>query len=439
MSDKTVSIIKYKNPYNSVKKSIDLCNGFEHLPFQAKVFIKPNVVWWTTEAVIPKWGVITTSRVVEDIVVILKEYGIKDITIGEGMVTHPSDTINPAAAFEGLGYKKLEKSYGVKCLNVHERPFDEFDLGLDNTIKFNVDILESDFLVDLPVLKTHFQAIVSLGIKNLKGLIDVESRKICHKSDSGNDLHRYVSKLIKVIPPSLTLIDGIYSNEIGPAYSGNLRRTNLLIASSDMLSADMVGASVLGHEPSSVPHLSYAAEDIDRPTDLSDIQVVGESIEDVKDPHLNTIPWDEEKKLPIALADMGVSGIMMSKIDLSMCTYCAAFYPPLLKFLALSWTGEPWDDVEILAGKERNPTPGRKKTILFGKCMYQDHKDNPDIQEMIPIKGCPPTFDSVHKAFKMAGIELSPLYGDLGASMAFLMNMYKEQPDFEEHFYTIQQ
>jgi hypothetical protein len=51
--------------------------------------------------------------------------------------------------------------------------------------------------------------------------------------------------------------------------------------------------------------------------------------------------------------------------------------------------GLPWDDVEVLAVKEQKPTPGKKKTILFGKSIYQAQKDNPDIQEMIPIKGCP--------------------------------------------------
>ena len=40
-------------------------------------------------------------------------------------------------------------------------------------------MLESDFLVNIPVLKTHVQTVVSLGIKNIKGLIDIESRKKC--------------------------------------------------------------------------------------------------------------------------------------------------------------------------------------------------------------------------------------------------------------------
>ncbi|GAH08099.1 unnamed protein product, partial [marine sediment metagenome] len=31
----------------------------------------------------------------------------------------------------------------------------------------NADMLNSDFLIDVPVLKTHAQCVVSLGLKNL--------------------------------------------------------------------------------------------------------------------------------------------------------------------------------------------------------------------------------------------------------------------------------
>jgi uncharacterized protein (DUF362 family) len=381
---------------------------------------------------------VTTSRVVEDLVDILKAYGIDDITIGEGMVVNPKDHKTPAAAFEGLGYGVLTKRYGVRCVNVHERPFDTVELGSGLEIKVNRDMLDSDFLIDIPVLKTHFQTVVSLGIKNLKGLVDIESRKRCHNSSHEMDLHHYIASFLKLAPPSFTLIDGIFSQEIGPAFTtGKPSRSNLLIGSADMLSADMVGARILGHQPSQVPHLALAAKDNGRPADLSDIQVAGENIEGMAIQHEFAYPYDEEKQLPAALANAGVKGITAGNIDLTLCTYCAALYPSLMNYIALSWKGEPWDDVEILAGKEQRPTPGKKKTILFGKCIYGALKNNPDIQEMIPIKGCPPTSDSVRKAFATAGIELSPLYGDLSSLLASLMSQYKDQPDFDESFFSI--
>ena len=172
-----------------------------------------------------------------------------------GRWSKPLDRETPAHAFESLGYGKLQKKYGVKCIDVHQRPFEKVDFGGGVELNYNSDILECDFIVNLPVLKTHLQTVVSLGIKNLKGLIDIESRKKCHNTNHGKDLHYYVARLANKIPPSLTVIDGIYSNELGPHFTGNMRRSNLLIASADMLAADMVGAKILGYELSQVPYL----------------------------------------------------------------------------------------------------------------------------------------------------------------------------------------
>jgi len=61
-------------------------------------------------------------------------------------------------------------------------------------------------------------------------------------ADPNRDLHYHISKLIEPMPPILNLIDGIYSLEGGPAFDGRVKRTNLLIASADIISADFVGA-----------------------------------------------------------------------------------------------------------------------------------------------------------------------------------------------------
>ena len=164
MSKSVVAIVRYEKPLESVRKAVELCGGLDHMPAKAKVFIKPNIVFWTRKVAFPKWGVITTSRMVEDVVVLLKEQGIDDITIGEGIVTQAKDRETPAHAFESLGYNLLNKRYGVKAINVFEREFREVDLGNGETLNFNADILESDFVVDIPVLKTHAQTVVSLEI-----------------------------------------------------------------------------------------------------------------------------------------------------------------------------------------------------------------------------------------------------------------------------------
>src|SRR4030042_2867099 len=101
MGKSFVSIVRYEKPGEAVRKAVDLSKGLDHLPGKARVFIKPNIVFWTKEVNFPKWGVITTSRVIEDMVILLKERGIDDITIGEGMVLgRAKDKETPAHAFE---------------------------------------------------------------------------------------------------------------------------------------------------------------------------------------------------------------------------------------------------------------------------------------------------------------------------------------------------
>jgi uncharacterized protein (DUF362 family) len=434
-----VAIVRYEKPLESVRRAVEYSHGLDHLPSKANVFIKPNIVFWTRTTPFPKWGVITTSRVVEDMVILLKERGIDRITIAEGTVTYdPKDRETAAHAFETLGYPVLKKRYGVNTLNVFERPFKRIDLGAGVVLNFNGDILESDFVVNLPVLKTHAQTIVSLGIKNLKGFLDVPSRKKCHSSDPVKNLDYMVARLGNKLPPSFTLLDGIYTTERGPFFEGRLRRSNLLIASADIFSGDKVGAKVLGYDPSEVPHLVYAAQDLGRPIDLSDVEVVGEKIEAVASRHEYAFPYTEDGNLPKPLEKLGVKGLSYRKYDDTICTYCSGFTTVILMAIANAWKGEPWGEIEILTGKRMKPSSGKKKTILIGKCMVQANKDHPDIEEAITVKGCPPDLKAALKALHQAGIDVSPtFFENMDMAAGFFMKRYEGKPEFEESFFKI--
>jgi uncharacterized protein (DUF362 family) len=434
-----VAIVRFEKPLESVRRAVDLSHGLDHLPGKAKVFIKPNIVFWTCTTPFPKWGVVTTSRVVEDMVILLKERGIDEITILEGIATYdPRDPKTHAHAFESLGYNVLKRRYGVKVLNVFERPFKKIDLGAGVVLNFNEDILQSDFVVDLPVLKTHSQTVVSLGIKNLKGLIDVPSRKKCHRPHPEKNLDYMIARLANRIPSSFTLLDGIYTSERGPYFEGRLRRSNILIASSDIFSADKVGAKVLGYEPCEVPHLVHAAQDFGRSIDFSDIEVVGEKIEAVASRHEYTFPYTDDGNLPKAFEKLGIKGLSYQRYDRTICTYCSGFTTIILRAIADAWRGDPWDDVEILTGKIMKPTPGKKKTILIGKCMVQANKNKADIKEFIAVKGCPPDLKEAMEALHQAGIEVSPAFFEhMDMDAGFFMKRYEGKAGFEESFYQI--
>jgi len=434
-----VAIVKYRQPYESVRQAVEYANGLAHLPKGIRVFIKPNIVFWTRAVTFPKWGVITTTRVIEDMVKLLKDKGIDDIVIGEGTVTmDPRDTATQADAFDKLGYRRLEKRYGVRCINIFERPFRKVDLGDGISLKFNVDALDCDLIVDLPAMKTHNQTVVSLGIKNLKGLIDINSRKKCHSADPHRDLHFMVARLADQLPPVFTLIDGIYTLERGPAFDGRMHRSDLLVASEDILAADLVGARLLGFEPSQVPHLVHAAHNHQRSTDLASLQTAGLSIQENALQHRHDFEWqtNDGDALPLPLAKMGIKGVSYPKYDLSMCTYCSYLNGLILSAIRFAWQGEPWDDVEILTGKQMQPTPGKKKTILLGKCMCQAHRNNPVIREMIPVKGCPAKMEDIVKALHRAGIKADPaLFENFDQLPAFFLGRYQGQKAFDEAFF----
>jgi uncharacterized protein (DUF362 family) len=435
-----VAIVRYEKPLESVRKAVDLCCGLDHLPSGAKVFVKPNIVFWTRLITFPKWGVITTSRVINDMVCLLKERGIDDITIGEGSVVYDSKDFQTAAhAFETLGYGTLKKRYGVKSINVFERPFEKVDLGEGVELAINTDILNSDFVVNIPVLKTHAQAVVSLGIKNIKGMIDINSRKKCHSADTEKDLHYMVSKLANKIPPSFTIIDGIYTNERGPSFDGRIRRSNLLVASADVLSADKTGAAILGYQPNQVPHLAYAAKDRNRTSDLSDLDIVGETVENVAMKLEYAFAYTEDGALPAPMAKMGIKGLSYPKYDSTLCTYCSGITGVMLTAIAHAWKGQPFDDVEVLSGKIMKPTPGRKHTILLGKCMYAANKNNPDIKNLIAVKTCPPAPEAVVKALHQAGIAVDPaILTGRDKTVGSYMKRYEGKPEFDESLFRIE-
>jgi len=151
------------------------------------------------------------------------------------------------------------------------------------------------------------------------------------------------------------------------------------------------------------------------------------------------IPYNEDGTLPKPLENSGVKGLSYRKYDLTLCTSCWGLNMIIPTAIAQAWKGDPWNEVEILTGKVMRPTPGKKKTILIGKCIYQVNKDHPDIEEMIAIKGCPPKPKAIVKAFHQAGIELNPaIFENMDKAPGYFMKRYEGRPEFDEGFFRIE-
>ena len=431
-----VSIVKYQKPFDSVVDAVNLSDAFKYLNKTDKVFIKPNVVIFSRNDSIPPFGVITTSRVVEDVVRCLIERGVKKIVIGEGTIApDPKDTEISQYAFEKLGYNKLAKKYGAEVINIFKSTFQEIDFGDGIKLNFSENFLNSDFIVSLPVLKTHAQTKVSLGLKNLKGCIDTAGRKLCHSDNFSHDLDFHIAKIAKILPKSCTIIDGIYSLERGPLHTGTAQKTNLLIASNNIIAADIVGASVMGINPEEIPYLNHACAYNGMEADINSIEVVGESIKNVTKPHAWDFEYNKENTIPKFLELMGVKGLSFPKYDHSLCSYCSDIMG-LIQFAILKHEGKKiFNNIEILTGKIQEPSQKMNHTILVGVCQVKLNKDNPKINNLILIPGCPPRPNLLIQGLKKAGLTINnEIISEY--SIAF-MGKYKNKSDYLERDYCI--
>jgi len=199
----TVSLVKFDGSLDSLRKSIELCSGFEKLDRNDRVLIKPNNCF--RHRIMPPYGMVTTSWIIDGVVQLLLEYGCKDISIGEGAIIGIFDELAPYTkrGFKGTGIEKIAKKYGIKLVDFNTGAFNELDLG---GIKVQVSraALDTDFFINVPVLKTHFQTKVSLGFKNLKGCLSKDSKRRFHIS---NRLDPLICLLNEAIKSDLVMID----------------------------------------------------------------------------------------------------------------------------------------------------------------------------------------------------------------------------------------
>ena len=172
---KKVIIQAYETRHRSLASAIDVAQGFENLKMGDRVLIKPNLVSWDTSITQPPYGVLTTTRIVEELIQILQEQGFKSISIGEGSVMMGNGT-GTKEAFQGLGYTHLAEKYGVKLIDFNDSPSIVHKTPEGLAVNIAKDAIEADFFINVPVLKTHSQTKVSLGIKNQIGRASCRER-----------------------------------------------------------------------------------------------------------------------------------------------------------------------------------------------------------------------------------------------------------------------
>ena len=262
-----VAIIKGTNPQDMTVEALELTSAHEALVKAKPVLIKPNYI----NASHPSKGMTTDSRVIEGVIKFLRQHRVEEITVGEG-----SGFAETLHAFHVAGIDAVAEKWNVKMIDLNKDEFVEVNpsnpLALKR-VKISKTALEST-IISVPKLKPHRLARVTLSLKNMMGAVTP-------KGSIHNHLSEKIVDLVSIIKPSVAVIDGVIAGE-GYETSGTPVEMNLVIAGTDPVAVDAVGAAVMGISPESVKHLRLAMEKGLGTCDLKEIEVLGEPVEKVK-------------------------------------------------------------------------------------------------------------------------------------------------------------
>jgi uncharacterized protein (DUF362 family) len=211
-----------------------------------KVALKPNMVL----AKLPSEGATTHPEVAEGIIIFLKECGVRSIEIIESAWIG-DDT---KRVYKVCGFNELSARYGVTLHDLKDDRIRRVRAG-----EYNFEIcakaLDTDFLINVPVLKAHCQTRLTCNLKNLKGCISDREKRKFHEMG----LHRPIAYLNKAIKTHFCVIDGI-CGDLTFEEGGNPVTRDMLICGEDPLLLDSYCAALLGYSADEVGYIPIAAE-----------------------------------------------------------------------------------------------------------------------------------------------------------------------------------
>jgi uncharacterized protein (DUF362 family) len=267
-----VAIVKGERGHTPVFKALDLINFESAIAGYSRVLIKVNFITtrtWET-------GATTDPIVVEAIIKKLQHLPI------EVLVVESDATItNADKAFKITGMAEMCARNDVQYLNLRHA-CDKIKIAIPNgeAIKdITVPrIVTESAIISAAKLKTHINTKVTLGMKNMFGLLPDKFKAKYH----ARDISKVVVDINTVLKPTLTVIDGFMGMEGKGPIDGTPIKIDLIIAGKDAVATDATGARVMGFEPLQIKHIRLAYQKGLGNIEPKEIEVVGSKIEDVK-------------------------------------------------------------------------------------------------------------------------------------------------------------
>jgi len=247
-------------------------------------------------------------------------------------------------------------------------------------------VLNCDVFIGVPVLKTHHLAGITVALKNLYGIIPREDKKRYHRM---NRVEEAVIDLNSVRSSDMVVVDGTYTLLHWGIIDEYVEKhqMDLALCGFDPVAVDTVSAKVLGIDPKTLRFLKWAEEKGLGTGDLSNINVVGKSIDEVfRGKMMTSVEYDNKKYKRIKI------------INGEACTGCFGRIATALHTVDESKLSQ---SVYVLMGPKAKPREDGIN-IVCGNCLaptfYNEFKGT-------FISGCPPNLKLFLGILKKLGLK----------------------------------
>jgi uncharacterized protein (DUF362 family) len=263
-----VAVVKGERGHAPVFKALDLIDYRNAFVGYDKVLIKVNFIvdkTWDT-------GATTDPIVVEAIIKKLEALPVKVY-----VVESDATITNADKAFEATGMKDMCSRNGVEWLNLRHVK-DKVELAVPNGAALKSitvpRLVTESAVISAAKLKTHADTGVTLGMKNMFGLLPDKFKGKYHLKG----MSKVVVDINTVLRPALTVIDGFVGMEGQGPVDGTPVQMNLIIAGTDVVATDATACRVMGINPYEIKHIRKAFE---KGLGKSEAQFVGEKLDAV--------------------------------------------------------------------------------------------------------------------------------------------------------------
>jgi len=348
------------------------------------VVLKPNLACWDPRLPdeVNSW-VVVKPQFIADFIRFLKTLDPKSITVAESAFIEE----NMEKKFKSMKLKEVIDDSNVEIINLDKHTHEKVEF-FDRKIEISKIILDADVVINMPIFKTHGETTISIGMKNLKGTLSANSKKIFHRFGLSKSIAELSKILKKHDKPTLTLIEGLVGLEgLGPLQTGKPKEIGCIILGKNTVSVDAVAAAVMGIDPMTIEHVKLGQENGVGQADLSRINVIGDKINDVKVQF--ELPPSEEALFAEALRLLEISPDIIDGRHGDVCSTC------MLNYLGPIWAlrddaGKSYKQkIYLISGHGELPTEHEGQLLLWGNCQKKNYMKCKETA--IFVEGCPPT------------------------------------------------